>query len=177
MFYTVDLASAVNTCADKLTLNKAKILRYTHYAQLACGLFLLLFGYSIGKDHFRLVRAGVRAPGVIVEYRPQIFHNTRTNSTTTGFMPVVQFQANGRTFRFKDWLGANSTAPLQRVTVLYDPDRPANAMIDRAIMNWIPWGPTMGIGLFLLLVGFAGLTYAARAPQPASATPALQPAQ
>ena len=31
------------------------------------------------------------------------------------------------------------------------------AMIDRPVMNWIPWGPTAVVGGFLVLVGIMGL--------------------
>jgi hypothetical protein len=43
-----------------------------------------------------------------------------------------------------------------RVTVLYDAEKPNLAMIDRPVWNWIPWGPTLGMGLFLLFVGVRG---------------------
>jgi hypothetical protein len=43
-----------------------------------------------------------------------------------------------------------------RVTVLYDPENPSLAMIDQPVWNWIPWAPTSGVGLILLLVGTKG---------------------
>jgi hypothetical protein len=50
--------------------------------------------------------------------------------------------------------------------VLYDPVHPTSAMIDRQVMNWIPWGPTIGVGAFLILVGTIGLVRSARALEP-----------
>jgi hypothetical protein len=54
--------------------------------------------------------------------------------------------------RFQDWLASNSRGGGQ-VDVLYNQDRPETAMIDRTVMNWIPWAPMLGIGLFLLIAG------------------------
>jgi hypothetical protein len=42
------------------------------------------------------------------------------------------------------------------VTVLYDPANPTLAMIDRPVYNWIPWGPTFAVGLFLVIVAIKG---------------------
>jgi len=149
--------------------NRGKVLRYTYIAQVVTGLFLLLFGYTIGKEHLRLVRFGLRAPGTVVDFQRQQFRDSsRTSSSThTGFMPVVQFQAADRVIRFKDWLGSSSAGPLhQSVIVLYDPVHPTSAMIDRQVMNWIPWGPTIGVGAFLILVGTIGLVHSARSMEP-----------
>jgi hypothetical protein len=152
------LVASINTLAGNMVSNKARVLRYTYVAQVVTGLFLLFFGYFIGKEHLRLVRAGVRASGIVVEYKAQTFRASRQNLGGTGYMPVVEFQAGERTVRFKDWLGSSSPGMLQRpVTVLYDPANPAAAMIDRPVMNWVPWGPTMAVGAFLMLVGTGGL--------------------
>ena len=43
-----------------------------------------------------------------------------------------------------------------RVTVLYDPAHPSDAMIDRPIWNWLPWAPIGAVGLFLILVAMRG---------------------
>lgn len=150
--------------------NRGKVLRYTYIVQVVTGLALLLFGYTIGKEHLRLVRYGLRSPGTVVDFQRQQFRDSsRTNSFShTGFMPVVQFQVADRVIRFKDWLGSSSEGPLhQSVIVLYDPAHPTSAMIDRQVMNWIPWGPTMAIGAFLILVGTIGLVRSARAIEPA----------
>src|ERR1700739_1812331 len=56
--------------------NRAKILRYTRIAEAVVGLFLLCLGYFMGKDHFRLIRDGVRAQGTIVGYKQQYFRGS-----------------------------------------------------------------------------------------------------
>src|SRR5258708_32579379 len=53
--------------------NKEKMLRYTRIAEAAAGLFLLCLGYYIGKEHFHLIRDGVRRPGVFVGYKEEDF--------------------------------------------------------------------------------------------------------
>jgi Protein of unknown function (DUF3592) len=138
--------------------NKGKVLRYTYVAQILTGLFLLLLGYVIGKDHLNLVRHGVRASGIVVDYKAQNFRDSNRNFNETGYMPIVQFQVEDHVVQFKDWLGSGMPGPRRRpVMVLYDPANPSTAMIDRPILNWVPWGPTMAVGVFLLLVGLRGI--------------------
>jgi Protein of unknown function (DUF3592) len=152
------MASSVQALAAWMANNRAKVQRYTYVVQILTGLFLLLLGYVIGKDHFNLIRQGVRAPGVVVVYKAESFRDSR-NFSSTGYMSIVQFQAGERVIRFKDWLGSSVAGPSGRpVSVLYDPSNPTIAMIDRPVLNWIPWAPTMGVGLFLLLVGLRGLS-------------------
>ncbi|HET7106831.1 MAG TPA: DUF3592 domain-containing protein [Candidatus Acidoferrum sp.] len=138
--------------------NKERILHYTRIAEVVTGVFLLCFGYFIGKDHFRLIRDGVRAQGTIVGYRQEYFRGSsgRPSDGRDAFMPIVNFQADGQDVRFKDWMGTNVTVKNVRVTVIYDPENPSLAMIDRPVWNWIPWAPTMGVGVFLILVGMRG---------------------
>jgi hypothetical protein len=146
--------------------SKSKLLRYIWILQLLVGASLLFLGYAMGHGHFRLIREGVRAPGRVVAHQQESFMtSTGTSSrTTTAFMPIVEFRAGGRILRFKDWLGSASIGSLpDRVTVLYDPANPAVAMIDRPVMNWIPWAPIGGVGLFLVIVAIKGIKGSVRA--------------
>ena len=138
--------------------NKEKILRYARIMEVVVGMFLLCLGYYIGKDHFHLIRDGVRVPGTIVEYKQEYFPGSfgRSNRSSQAFMPVVKFQAGPQDVEFKDWIGTNNAVKNIRVTVLYDPEKPSLAMIDRPVWNWIPWAPTLGVGLFLFFVGVRG---------------------
>ena len=147
--------SAINRLAQWMTNNKVKIFRYARVAQAVTGLFLMLLGYYIGREHFHLIREGVRAPGTIVGYKQQYFpgdYSRASSGGSTAFMPLVKFQAGDRVIQFKDWVGTNAAVLNVRVTVLYDPANPSLAMIDRPVMNWIPWAPTFAVGLFLVLV-------------------------
>lgn len=134
--------------------HREAILRYAYVAQLVVGLFLLLFGYAIGKDHLHLIRAGVRTSGTIIDYKEEHFSTTPGGVRWVGaFMPIVEFPLGDRMVQFKDWMGSSVAIRNLEVTVLYDPANPSLAMIDRPVWNWIPWGPAMGVGFFLILVG------------------------
>ena len=138
--------------------NKEKVLRYTRIAEVVTGVFLLCLGYFIGKDHLHLIRDGARTQGTIVGYKQKYFRGSdgRLVSGSEALMPIVKFQAGGQDVEFRDWMGTGSAVKNVRVTVLYDPERPGVAMIDRPVWNWIPWAPTFGMGLFLVLVGVRG---------------------
>jgi hypothetical protein len=139
--------------------NREKVLRYTRLMEAAVGLFLLCLGYYIGKEHFHLIRDGARAEGTIVGYKEEYFPGSYSGASRSGFtafMPIVKFQVGEQAVEFKDWMGTNNAVKNVRVVVLYDPENPGVAMIDRPVWNWIPWAPTLGVGLFLLFVGVRG---------------------
>ncbi len=139
----------------QVTRAAPNFLRYIFIFQAFAGLLLIGLAYFMGASHFHLLRAGIRAPGKIVGYKQQHFTSSSgsTSSTTTGYMPIVEFQAGDRVIQFQDWLGTKiaRTANVS-VIVLYDPVNPSVAMIDRPAWNWIPWAPTFAVGLFLVLV-------------------------
>ena len=152
--------ATVEQLVDFLKNNRPKILRYTFVLQVLVGLFLLFMGDYMGRTHFHLIRVGVRAPGRVVGNEQRNFGSSIGNSArvTTAFMPVVEFSANGQKIRFTDWLGSSSTGSFpDNVTVLYDAAAPSVAIIDRPLMNWIPWAPIGAAGCFLCFVGLKGL--------------------
>ena len=138
--------------------HKESMLRYTRIAEVVTGMFLLCLGYFIGKDHYHLIRDGARVQGTIIGYKQQYFRGSdgRLVSGSEALMPIVRFQAGGQDVEFKDWMGTNAAVLNVRVTVLYDAEKPSLAMIDRPVWNWIPWAPTLGMGVFLFLVGVRG---------------------
>jgi Protein of unknown function (DUF3592) len=154
----VDLSSGIAAWLDNNQPQISRcVRRYLPLVQILTGIFLAFLGYAIGKDHLHLIRHGVRTYGVVVGYQAQSFYDSRHNSST-GFMPLVEFRAGDRLVHFKDWLGSSSHgARGTSVAVLYDPDNPSTAVIDRAFLNWIPWGPTLALGVFLILVGFRSI--------------------
>jgi len=105
----------------------------------------------MGHAHFRLIREGVRTPGRIVSYKQEAFRRA-SGSSSTAYMPVVEFHISDRFVQFKDWLGSSVAGSINvSVIVLYDPANPAVAMIDRPLGNWLPWGPVFAVGVLLLL--------------------------
>jgi hypothetical protein len=125
--------------------------------QIAGGLALLLAGVVMGQKQMILMLKGNRATGKIVEYQMRYF-NKAHGSSTSALMPVVEFENAGQVVRFEDWLGGHSTGGKDSVVpVLYLPANPAEAMIDRPTMNFIPWAPILAVGFLILLIGIAGL--------------------
>ena len=144
--------------------NKATVLRYTHGLQVFAGVGLMALGFYMGHDHFHLIRAGIRTQGRIVAYHQEQFPRSGSQtSRSTGYMPVVEYQAGDRSVRFQDWLGKAVAGPINvPVTVLRDAANPALAMIDRPVWNWLPWSPILAMGVFLLMAGISGLLRTAR---------------
>jgi hypothetical protein len=167
----------VDQAVTWLLNNREKYFHFLRYVQLAVGIFLILFGYAIGKDHLQLVMHGQRATGTIVGYK-QVSIRRSSGFYDTANMPVVEFNAeynaeysaghsasgsNSEPVRFQDWLSRPSDPYLHSaVPVLYDPANPAIAMIDRPLWNWIPWAPTIAVGLLLVLSGAKGLLFPAK---------------
>lgn len=159
--------SEINQLSAWVNNNKGRVLRYTRVAEVVVGLFFVLFGYYIGKDHYHLIRHGVRTSGMIVGYKQESLPDRGGTRWDTAFMPIVKFQARGREVEFKDWMGSGAAVSWKiPVTVLYDPENPSMAMIDRPVWNWIPWAPTFAVGLFLFLAGINGLFIFPDATQP-----------
>jgi hypothetical protein len=149
--------------------NKPAVYRVIYLLQGALGLFLIVFGYTTGHDHYRLIRAGLRTQGVIVGHVPVLMRDTKGSGYDTAYMPVVQFQAKGEIVHFQNWLGSSSTGNLHyHVPVLYDPENPRVAIIDRPVMNWIPWAPCFVLGVFLVLVSIKNTVLAVNSPSPPS---------
>ena len=144
----------------RLLKNKDQILRYAYIPQAVAGAVLLIVAYFMGHAHFDLIRQGARAQGTVVGHEQQNFVSRSSSGgtrSTLAFMPIVEFQAGEQTVRFKDWKGSSVAGDLHdRVTVLYDPARPSDAMIDRPVWNWLPWAPIGAVGLFLTLVAIKG---------------------
>jgi hypothetical protein len=152
--------ATVEEFLDFLKNNRPKILHYTLVLQVLVGLFLLFMADRMGRTNFHLIRAGIRTPGRVVGNEQRNFGSSIGSSgrVTTAFLPIVEFSANGQKIRFTDWLGSSSTGSFpERVTVLYDESKPSVAIIDRPILNWMPWAPIGGVGCFLCLVGLKGL--------------------
>ena len=128
--------------------------------QVLVGLLFAVLGYRIGRVHFHLIVEGRRAEGRIIRYQEE-HHDSRnpggTSVSSSAFHPVVEFTAGNRIIHFENRAGsANAGGLNDPVPVLYDSERPVDAMIDRQILNWMPWAPMFVLGAFLLLTGARG---------------------
>jgi hypothetical protein len=131
--------------------NSEQMERYRSMIAIIVGLLTMYFTYQLGNTHFYLLIEGVRAEGRIVEYKQQAFVNSSRSSSTI-FVPVIEFQTGYKVVRFKDWLGNQSnSASGEVVPVIYNATDPSIAMVDRPTWNWIPFSVFIA-GLLLVLV-------------------------
>ena len=138
---------AVRTAIAK----QQKANRFAPPILLLAGVGLLFLGVHLHQKTAAFLARAVRAPGVVVEMATN--HSSEGNST---YAPVVGFEHDGRKYTFKDTISSNppSYRRGEAVGVLYDPDQPRDARIDRG--RWNKAVPIL-IGVFgalLCLLGF-----------------------
>jgi hypothetical protein len=143
-----------------LLANREKLNRYVFILQFVAALPFLLFSYSTGKVHARILMEGIATTGTIVASVPVQFSlgSNSSLSSRTSYEAVVVFTVGDRQFRFQEWKATKFEPTVgSRVRVLYDPLDPGSAMLDRGYLNSLPWAPSGAIGLFLFLVALKGL--------------------
>jgi len=116
------------------------------------GLVLMGAGHWLAKDLYGLLASGASATGHIVGYESVFQPNNRLY---IHYPQVVFTTADGRTVRFQDRVGSGAAATArssgERVSVIYNPQMPEQAMIGRGLWNWAaPFG-LLTLGLLLLL--------------------------
>ena len=119
---------------------------------------LIVAGFYLGQSMAALTATGMRAAGQVV--RVESVYSSSNHGGYT-YYPVVGFALpNGGHREFRDRIGSNP--PMQstgdKVTVLYDPAKPEQAMIDRGIWNWALSGGLVLGGLVLLLMMLKSLS-------------------
>ena len=131
--------------------------RLVRVVQALAGVYLVVLGCYIGNAPFHLIWNGTRAQGQIVDFRsknisaPPSTNGVRYGGSMSAYMPIVEFSANNRLIRIQDWIGSASGGGLHaEVRVLYDASDPTNAIVDRPIAKWMPWGPILLVGMFLI---------------------------
>ena len=116
---------------DAAVLKQQRASRFAIPILLAAGVGLVVLGAHLHRSTNAFLAKAVSGSGRVVDLA--MSHS----SDSTTYAPVVEFEVDGRTYRFKDSIG--SDPPSYRrgdaVKVLYDPDRPANARIDRGRWN------------------------------------------
>jgi hypothetical protein len=98
---------------------------------LLAGVGLILLGAHLRKQTESFLERAVPAAGVVVDMAANHSGDTPT------YAPVVAFEHEGRTYRFKDSVSSNPPSHRvgEAVRVLYDPARPEDARIDRGRWN------------------------------------------
>ena len=151
---------SVSPLINQLTANREKILRYAFVFQFLAALPFLLFAYSTGKVHTRLLLRGAATTGTVVASVPVQFASgsTPASSRRTSYEAVVVFLVGEDQFRFQEWKATRAAPSLgARVPVIFDPADPDIAMVDRGYLNYLPWAPCAVSGGFLAMVAFKGL--------------------
>lgn len=139
-------------------------MRYARILQVVAGLSLLIGSYFMGRINVQLLSHGSRTAGRIVGYKQESLRDKSQSTVgSTAYMPIVEYQLGAEAVHFEDWLGSPIAGDINKpVRVLYDPANPSIAMIDREIWNWLPWGPVLVVGAFLLLTGSKNLLFPSR---------------
>jgi len=149
-----------------LVAKRESVLRYAFIPQLLVAFLFLGFAYWTGKDHYHLLRAGIRTEGRVVGFKPVFFRSSSSNSLSrTVNMPIIQFRAGDHLTQFQEWKASRSDPGVgSSVPVFYDPSAPSTAMMDRGALNWLPWAPCAAIGLLLALSALKGIVAFFSAP-------------
>jgi hypothetical protein len=137
---------------ERQTQQRAQLTRLAPFLVLA-GLGVLALGVHQSRVLLRLEASGVRTAGRVTALSP----STDSNGGITYHPQVCYADARGQTVVFRDPTGTNP--PLyhvgQSVTVLYAPDEPATAIIDRGVWNWLPSALLYLFGAVCLAGGLA----------------------
>lgn len=145
--------------------------RYAPAFLIVAGVALLLLGGHLYRKTETFLSAALHATGTVVALEA----NHSSDGTT--WAPLVEFEAGGRTHRFKD--SVSSSPPSwrrgDRAEVLYDPLHPGDARIDRG-----PWNKGIPLlvaaaGVLFLALGLRLAVRPARDPLGASSGWQLSP--
>lgn len=143
--------------------NATKVRRISHWLQVVTGLVLVALAWQFGKAPVALLAGGSRATGEIVRFE-EVTSASGRRPAHSAFHPVVEFTVSGQRVQFRDRWGSGSSGGVHaRVPVLFDPKEPSVALIDRPLLNWIPWAPILAVGVFLVVVGLTARLRARRA--------------
>lgn len=125
--------------------------RTSGYIMLVVACALVGGSYYAGLNMIDRMQNGVRAPAEVVRIKSQYSSSTESSGYT--YYAIVAFtDENGSSVEFKDSVGASSALYKRgdAVDVIYYPDKPKDAIIDRGIFNWsLSGGLALG-GLLIL---------------------------
>lgn len=121
------------------------------------GVLLLVLGVYFGYRSYSFIQRAVKAEGRVVELVRSMSHNSEDNTDYEVWSPVVEYQYQGKTHRFKSPIA--SSQPDYEVgdpmPLLVDPDRPGTAEEDSFFGHWFVAVLLSGMGIIFTGVGFA----------------------
>lgn len=128
------------------------------YACFVIALLSVGCAYYAGMDMVDKLANGVSARGEVIGFESR-YSSSSSSSSSSGYTyySVVQYRdSNGNTIKFEDGVGSSHKMHKrgEGVDVLYNPEDPYDAMIDRGIWNWLISG---GLALLGFLMALAGL--------------------
>jgi hypothetical protein len=138
---------------DASTIERIK--RFVTGVSLLFGLALLIGGGYFVERQREFVAKSLAAEGRVIENEP--VHWTSDNgrgSSHTSYRAIVSFTDRRRqAFTHRDSIAFSppSFYAGQTVTILYDPQNPENAMIDRGAKNYLISGIAFGLGALITL--------------------------
>jgi len=109
---------------------------------------LIISGLYMGKSQWHIANTFAKASGHVANHELRYVENS--GKRTYYYYPIVEFTTqDGEFIRFEDENGsrAPSYEKNQSVKILYDPDTPGTAIIDRGIENWF-------LPLLVIFAGF-----------------------
>ncbi|QKK01967.1 MAG: DUF3592 domain-containing protein [Pseudomonadota bacterium] len=116
------------------------------------GAGLIAGGYYWGVNHSAFKARALATKGTVVEVVSD--YNSTSDGSSYTYHPVVEFEtAAGKRTEFTDRSGSSPPAYSggEQVAVLYDPDNPRKAQIDRGWLDRLPMLGLMAVGILVLL--------------------------
>jgi hypothetical protein len=149
---------AANFLAIFVEENRQKYFRYLFLLQFVASLLLLWLGYTTGRVHAQLLLHGRTTMGTVVAVVPV---RSSSGSRSTAYEPVVTFHVGAPSqddeFHFQEWKATRIAPSIgTQVSILYDPEDPDTAIVDRGYLNYLPWAPCAAVGSFLFLLAVKG---------------------
>ncbi|MCB1592054.1 MAG: DUF3592 domain-containing protein [Alphaproteobacteria bacterium] len=152
------------------TASQVKVTRISGYIMLLLVLGLSIGAYYAGLSMLSYVNEGISVRGEVTGLR------SKRSDDSTVYHALVKFtDKEGKERRFEDSVGSSHPSYKQGddVAVLYLPDSPGDAIIDRGIWNWTLSGLLAAGAFFLLWAALASFRTVARAERSVSFRTAL----
>lgn len=135
-----------------------RVVAFTKWGFVVGGLLMVAGAGALGLRARAFVARAAPADGTVVELVP-----SRSGKSTSWYPRVAFVTADGRRVEFRSSAGSNppAHAPGDPVRVLYDPAKPSEARIDRALDVWGAPGFLAAFGALFASIGGAMLTWGA----------------
>ncbi|MDH5723134.1 MAG: DUF3592 domain-containing protein [Alphaproteobacteria bacterium] len=140
--------------------SQAKAQRIVGYITILIAIGTCVGAYFAGEHMQKYMNEGVSIKGEVVDIESRYDSSSEGSGYT--YYAVVEFADHeGHPVRFRDSVGAST--PMHKrgdiVDVIYLPDNPQKAIIDRGIMNWALSGGLWAVSVFMLYLTFSSFRW------------------